>query len=294
MRQCFAWQRRSMSIGLWFEFWGPVDDHPGVPHLRQLYANLGRDFSGDTPKYDLTGSLLREVVGAVTGMRRVADRLEESIENAESEAAGTGFYANPNRQRPTHGDYFSSPDVAGAYSDFVDFANWAKALRERLSRTEGKRRVGLIPQLAEGALKNVASELYDRLRVAALDEAASYANYGTHVALIPYSSAPADVDDEGRLRLRIPDPLPSGHIYSMAELRFTQGRDAVSFVQKVMAEVEKFTEDLVGSFETAQKQFELDRQNAQELITADPAPQVERVEGANAVGEQDTDAGAAD
>jgi hypothetical protein len=157
-----------MNLGHFYEFWAPIDAHPGVEPLRALYRRLGRDAADDHLMDELTSNLLSEAIGCACAIRYTFARLRATIAAAQREADDTGFYIEPPLPMPTHGRHWFSPSVSAAYLDFIDLMNWAKAFRERLSRLEGKAAVGLIPQLTEtGWLKQDASSAYGALRARA-------------------------------------------------------------------------------------------------------------------------------
>jgi len=257
MEHCHDWQRRAMSVGTWFEFWGPVEDHPGSAVLHKRYRDFGRDLkdlSGDGLKDYLTSELVAEVIGAACAIAYESEKLEQTLSAAQEWVTK---YRIKTAQGPTHGEWWGTPEVRAAYQEFQNLTVWGKALDERLDR-EGST-AGLLPTLADGLwLKRYVSDLVAELRRDVLEDARGYANCGTHTAIVPRAGASAVVRDD-RLLLPLPDPPRYGHTYSSAEFSWKENRDVVTFAIRLGEAVDRFMERLLDAFERAQGELEAAR-----------------------------------
>jgi hypothetical protein len=249
----YQWSRRAMSHGFPGELYSAIEGHPGVPALEKRFREIGRGIGGDTPAYELTSNLLNDVVGAAYAIDYTVELIEKRAAAAQR---WSDQYFTPLMGAVSGGrNYSSSPDVTDTYVEFANLAMWAKALEERLDRPNRAgdgRNLGLLPALSSThPVRHKVAPLVEKLKSSALDRVRGYANYSTHVSLMPYLGAGARVDDNGRLTFWIPDPLPlDRRVYSMYEFTFDQRLDALTLARDLLASVEEFMDGLLTAFET--------------------------------------------
>lgn len=128
---------------------------------------------------------------------------------------------------------------------------WARTLVERLeSRTRVGRvevKVGLLPTLADGDLKDQVKQFHDEL--ARWVEAESYlAGYALHIGRLHPGGPVLHRGPDGRVRFLLPD-RPGRKIWSSEEFTYRHNRDAATVAVDLLERVERFMDGLLTSFE---------------------------------------------
>jgi hypothetical protein len=77
-----------------------------------------------------------------------------------------------------------------------------------------------------------------------------FANHVLHAGTIPGGGSPqAEVESDGRIWVRLPDPPQTKHITTWEEFDFHEGRDMRTYAEAMMGAVEQLINEVLSAFE---------------------------------------------
>jgi hypothetical protein len=250
MQRCGQWMRRYVEgapggLGFAAELWADVSAHPAAARLQALAQARGRSLDAAEMKYHITDPLLFDVIHAACGIEYTVEELLAAIDVVQQWSD----------EHPLQGP--EPPDEYGVASDWdasFEVSNllvWARTLIERLEseiRQRGvKVRIGLLPALADGDLKDEVQRFHDEL--AGWVEAEGYlAGYALHIGRLHGGTPSFRRGPNGRVRFLLPD-RPGDKIWSWEEFTYRHNRDAAAVAVDLLERVERFMDNLLTSFE---------------------------------------------
>ena len=195
---------------------------------------------------EATRSLLMDVLDAAGGVEGANIRIHEAMARVEFEHRGEiGSSTLTNLRGVQH------PATEQAWYSVEELMFWSRTFDERLCRkahTKGFPRQGLIPALADGPRRDAVQAARTRMLHSTFGETRFLANLNLHMQSTNAGSKGADVQD-GRLLLAFPDRV-TGQIGHRWQLTYDDRRDAVSFADSVLTDVERFVDSMLGAFES--------------------------------------------
>jgi hypothetical protein len=251
------WYRRTYfpsgsaaPLGAGYETWilDPTR-YQGHDELRARAAAVGRHWTKRDLAYELAENLLSDVLGAAGGVEHSIFALREAIGRAQ--AWSDQITPRPTPMSVPHG--ISDASVVDAWYEFANLLSWARVLEERLDRRPDKRslpRQGLAPALKPVRLKKRVDKLLADLRAGPIGETRSLANFTLHSVLIRSPISGAQLDQDGKVTLPIPD-RQVGPISHWKVLTWSDHRDGIVFAEDLWASVETFMAGLIEAFERA-------------------------------------------
>jgi hypothetical protein len=248
--------RLASPLGFGSEFWKPMEDHPAFARL------VARGESPEVAKWMITDSLLREVVWAAGVMEYTAEKLFERLDAAERWVDKYVDKWSVDKPEPPATRGVSTGEIMQARVELFNLLTWTRALIDRLERDRG--RLGLLPSMsATHPITPRVQNLVYELRPKIVGDARRLTAFVLHSASIPYPDAGAELDDESRIVVPIPD-TPMSRVEHWQELTYEQGREIRPFVQELLSHVERFIDDLLDIFEEAWRERVARQQHASE------------------------------
>jgi hypothetical protein len=216
--------------------------------------------------------MIAEVIEAAGALEYAVSKLEAAAADAQRWVQDHDVPA-PAGPRPTHGAWTSAPPtVRHVYLEFMSVVVWARGIQERLDNASPDRslvrrvlrRIPLLrkrfPRPPRAGLANVlaAGQLRDEVRRAhaiylkRTKEARLFANLGLHASRIQQNAgtAAAEVMDDLRIVFRIPDRV-TRPVETFDEFTFAEGREAIGYVNDLLAAVDELLDAVLGAFERA-------------------------------------------
>ena len=147
--------------------------------------------------------------------------------------------------------------------EFVNFLSWLRTIDERLDRSwrqRSSKRVGLVPSLADGPLRERVKELVGAFRSKALER--QLANFVLHTGAVPEPWGGASLDPDHRISLRIPD-RPEDRVDTRWHLSYEEERDALNVAREAALAVELLVDELLDALERASHAAEEERNRKQ-------------------------------
>lgn len=236
-------------LGFGSEYWDPDPSHyEGCEQLRERHAELGRPIDDSELASYLTGSLLEDVLVAAGGVEDAVARMDTAVAELET-------YVLEHEMRVDRGVPLglSHPAAVQLWYAFTDVVSWSRTLVERLDRRSenGKLgRQGLIPALADQALKDTCQGLLDDLKSGPVGGSRALANFMLHTALVAHPFSGVKVDTQGRVSLPVPDASGDSvrHWYA---LTWRKKRDGLLVAAEIWQSIQVFVENLISAFEAA-------------------------------------------
>jgi hypothetical protein len=156
------WTRRSFSISLGFgELWGDLSEHPAVPRLQALARTHGRPVDESEIAYRITRSFMLDVIHAAGGIEYTVEKLLAALNAVQQ---WSNEHALPSPDMP---ELEVSPERWDVSFEVSNLVVWARTLVERLESKTRKRgievKIGLLPALADGDLKDGVQRFHDQL-----------------------------------------------------------------------------------------------------------------------------------
>lgn len=231
--------------------WNPVDGHPGYAKTMSWLEEQGVE-PADRPlqaKQLLTQSLLPDLVHAASGVERAAVLVRQHT--AETQAWVDEFL--PRSEAALAGRQVHAMDVLSTSLAFSEVVLWVRMLLDRIDRidpTDRKYRVGLLPALAPGQVRDRVSRAADILR-AELSGVRALANYTAHHSALPFPGAAADVAGDGTVSLRVPKPPPPD-VYPPELLTYDGRQTAIPYSDGLLSAVAGFIDETIAAFREAQ------------------------------------------
>ena len=207
-----------------------------------------RDVDENAICYEATRSLLPDVLDAAGGVEGANIRLHQAMERAAT--AYTNGQTTAGLALP-EGSGVQDPATEDAWYSIEELMFWARTLDERLcrnSRSKDLPRQGLIPALADGPQRAAVVASRSNALNATFGECRFLANLNLHMQSTNAGSKSARVR-QGQLVLAFPDRVtaPIGHRW---QLTYHDDRDALTFADNVLADVEALIDTTLAAFET--------------------------------------------
>ena len=247
MPRYHEWMRRTMArgprIGHGPELWADLSAHPAVPRLQSVAQAHGRSLDSSDATYYLTRSLLLDVIHAASGIEYSVEKLLDALDVVQQWSD-----ANP-WEGSAPAEYEVAPERWDVSFEVSNLVVWARILRDRLQTdVRGKdMKIGLLPALAEGDLKDQVQGFYDEL--ANWVEAETYlAGYTLHIGRLHGGTPVLQRGPDGRVRFLLPDRLGS-RVWSWEEFTYRQNRDAQAVAAALLQRIERFMDRLLSSLE---------------------------------------------
>jgi hypothetical protein len=247
MPRYYEWTRRWMvgQLGVGAELWADVSAHPAVARFEALAEARGRSIDADRIAYSITQPLLLDVIHAAGGVEYTVEKLVAALDVVQQWA---DVYVSRSPESPEYGSWVGAErwDVSFEVSNLVV---WARTLRDRLETDvpKSKVKVGLLPALAEGDLKNDVRRFRDELDRWVKAES-HLAGYALHIGRLHSGTPSLRLEPDGRVRFRLPD-RPGDRVWSWEEFTYRQDRDAGTVASDLLGRVERFMDGLLTSFE---------------------------------------------
>jgi hypothetical protein len=253
-------------------------DHPAREALKRLAGAGQYDDSGID--YRVWWTLLHDLLHAAGGVElhavRVLAALDRSQERYDALVAERPEFAYQPGAEQHHA---IGESLAWDYSNLL---TWLRAVEERVERAStdaspalplspmdralvwlGRKRpglqcrprpvrsrIGLIPAIAEEALKSEVTAAFGVFKHRVGDER-RLANYGLHAAKVPDPNTPyGKVMPDGTLVVPIPDP-PEEPVHVFDQFSYAQGRDLRTFAEVALEATDEFTNAVLDAFDRA-------------------------------------------
>lgn len=238
------WTRRSFRLSLGFgELWGDMAEHPAVPRLQALARTHGGAVDASSIAYRITRSLLLDVIHAAGGIEYTVEKLLAALDAVQQWSNEQTF---PGPDVP---EYEVSPERWDVSFEVGNLVVWPRTLVERLETTVPGSgvRIGLLPALADGSLKDQVQRFHGEL--AGWVKAESYlAGYALHLGRLHGGTPTFRRERNGQVRFLLPD-RPERRLWSWEEFTYRQNRDARSVAVDLLGRVERFMEGLLTTLE---------------------------------------------
>jgi hypothetical protein len=247
MARYHEWVRRSAVVGLGFggELWGDVSAHPAAARLEAIpRAHLERfDDRGIT--FRITRPLLLDVIHAAGGVEYTVEKLLAALEVVQQWTDERSVPGEPS-------EYDVVPELWDVSFEVSNLVVWARTLNKRLqddSREEVRTKIGLLPALADGDLKDQVKRFREQLD--SWTKAESWlAGYALHIGRLHGGGPVLHRGPDGRVRFLLPDPPKrKNRIWSSEEFTYRQNRDAETVAVDLLDRVERFMDGLLTTFE---------------------------------------------
>lgn len=226
--------------------WASVEEHPGYRATLDWLERQGLTPS-DRParaKSLLTRSLLPDLIHAASGLERAVELLK--YHTAETQDWVDEILRPKGDLNP--GSQVHAADVTAASLAFSDVLLWTRNILDRIDRSEPgtKRRLGLLPALAPGELQGRVSSS-TRLFREKTQGVRRLANYTAHHSALPFPGAAADIDDNWKVSLRVPDP-PEPDVYAPETLTFNGSWTAVEYADRLLEAAVELVDGVLEAF----------------------------------------------
>lgn len=247
MQRCSEWTRRygeGAPVGLGFgaELWADVSAHPAAARLEALARTHGKSVD---VTYRITDPLLMDVIHTACGIEYTVEKLLAAIDVVQQ---WSDEHPLPGPEPP---DEYGVASHWDASFEVTNLLVWARTLVERLeseTRQRGvKVKIGLLPALADGDLKDQVQRFHDEL--AGWVKAEGFlAGYALHIGRLHGGTPSFRRGRDGRVRFLLPD-RPGDRVWSWEEFTYRHGRDAETVAVDLLGRVERFMDGLLTSFE---------------------------------------------
>ena len=233
------WMRRveQEKLGARDETWLDLTGTPQYATWRRLAEARGA--GGDVQHY-MTRGLLSEVLYAAGGVERELQRLRKALDQKALHDA-----------EPVPGPYAAARPVREASYGFVNLLSWARSTVDRTDRPYklgSSGRVGLLPALRQGELRDSVAAALQHLR-AALRDSRALSSYAFHVGAVPDEEAPGRGILPDAANLAPPAyPLTNPALAGEKALEFTEDRDMLTYATELMAAIEVFVNQVLDAF----------------------------------------------
>lgn len=255
LSRSIEWRRRMRfeKLGVGYELWDLSRPKPAVhDRLADRLEKLGRKYADNDLAYMLVEHSLLEVVNAAEGAERSLTAMRENATTAQISADRFRFSKGAGVLRADPESY-TDPEVVDVWYEFLNILTWVRSIHDRVDRKDhtGKQKVGLLPSLAAGGLKQRVEDAYRRFDHGRAAEARRLTNYGVHAGLLPNPGTPsARVKADGMLTFVMPDPVHNA-IDNWQEFTFQEERDALTFAEELFDEVAGFMDLVLDAFRDA-------------------------------------------
>ena len=250
MQRCGEWMRRYGTgapggLGFGAELWADVSAHPAAARLQALAQAHGQSLDAAGVTYRITRPLLLDVIHAACGVEYTVERLLAAIDVVQRWSDEHPWVG------PGPPEYGVAPERWDVSFEVSNLVVWARTLVERLETKirEGgvEVKIGLLPALADGALKDKVQRFHGEL--AGWVEVEGYlAGYALHLGRLHGGTPSFRRGQEGQVRFLLPD-RPGRRVWSWEEFTYRQNRHAEAVAVDLLRRVERFMDGLLTSFE---------------------------------------------
>jgi hypothetical protein len=241
------WMRRTIAggprLGQGPELWADLSAHPATPRLQSLAQTHGRSLDSSDATYYLTRSLLLDVIHAAGGVEYTVEKLLDALDVVQQWSDASPLVG------PAPVKYEVAPERWDVSFEVSNLVVWARILRDRLQDDTQRKgvKIGLLPALAAGELKDQVQGFYNEL--ANWVEAETYlAGYTLHIGRLHGGTPVLQREPDGHVRFLLPD-RPGSRVWSWEELTYRQNRDARSVAVDLLQRIERFMDGLLSSLE---------------------------------------------
>ncbi|MEU4536202.1 hypothetical protein AB0G15_15190 [Streptosporangium sp. NPDC023825] len=207
---------------------------------------LGRPHDPERIMFEVTRSLLDDVVDAAGGVERAYNRLYQAME-----ASREYWDRWKLRELAVPEPGIIDPRLEDAWYALEELLIWARSMDDRLCRRsviEGyKADQGLVPALEDGPRREAVLKARMRLHGAGVQEARFLADLGLHMQS-SRAGTKSGVLRKGQIFLPFPDPV-TDKIKHRWQLTYDKKRDGVRFADNLMRGVERFMDEMLDAFE---------------------------------------------
>jgi hypothetical protein len=139
--------------------WADVSPHPAVARLQALAGTRGRSLDAAGIVFSVTRSLLLDVIHAAGGIEYTVEKLLAALDVVQQWSDENPWVG------PAPLEYGVAPERWDVSFEVSNLVVWARTLVERLeAKVPGSEvRIGLLPALADGDLKNQMQRFRDEL-----------------------------------------------------------------------------------------------------------------------------------
>jgi hypothetical protein len=235
-------------LGFGTEFWRPMHEHPNFKALVALSQQLGGDEK--TALYYATSGLIREVLHAAGAIEYAVGRIELLISEAQRESDDMLAELGGLGPKPEFGRYVGSSQLPQIAWEWGNLLAWTRGLEDRIRRDDRDGDLGLLPSMNPDhpATAKVRDLWRSFKSTNVLEDVRNQAALNLHAASIFHVGQPADLEDDGRVLVKVPDPVLR-RVGTREELTFKQGRDILVTSKAILDAVERFVDDLLDIFE---------------------------------------------
>ena len=232
--------------------WKDAPDLPGYSDWQALVLTLDAAtqarIDDGVLRYHMVRGLVGEVIFAAGGVEREIEALRTAGQIAQA-------FADTHMPRPIPQPLMGPPVIGHHASHHAAYAvmnalTWIRAVQERVSRNDPRRGpAGLLPSLKDGPLK-ATIESHFANATPALHDARKFDNYVLHAGAIQGGSTPGfAVLPDGKAYFPFPDDPTSNRIGTWEEFRYRDGRDALSYLDKIFVAVATFIDGMLDAFD---------------------------------------------
>jgi hypothetical protein len=233
----------------------PWKDAPDLPGYSDWQARVST-FDAATQariddgvlRYHMVRGLVDEIIFAVGGVEREIEALRAAGQIAQA-------FADTHMPRPIPQPLMGPPRIGHHASHHAAYAvmnalTWIRAVQERVRRNDpGRGPAGLLPSLKDGPLK-ATIESHFANATPALHDARKFDNYVLHAGAIQGGSTPGfAVLPDGKPYFPFPDDPTSNRIGTWEEFRYRDGRDALSYLDRIFVAVATFIDGMLDAFD---------------------------------------------
>ncbi|MDI3312957.1 MAG: hypothetical protein QJR12_01330 [Mycobacterium sp.] len=199
-------------------------------------------------RYHMVRGLVSEIIVAAGGIEREIEALRAARQIAQ---AYVDTYIKKHIPAPETGP----PTVGLNASRHAAYAvmnalTWARAVDDRVRRNDPEGEpAGLLAALEDGPLKTAIECRFENAN-SALKDARKFGNYVLHAGAIQGGSSPGfAVRQDRTVYFPFPDDPTNNRIDTWEQFRYKDGRDALSYLEKLFATVAKFIDDMLDAFD---------------------------------------------
>ncbi len=245
------WMHRWVAgtLGIFDEFYGPVEAHPAYAKLVQLCGDA------DRARWEITRDLLPELISTAGAVEYHVANLHALLEEVQVWADREIGPDLRSRPRPLYGTFVGHGSITHFAWVYQSLLGWGRAFEDRGRLTPPGRLkdagdIGLVPSLnTHHPIAGEVRRIWDRFQGTGLpNDVRNQSGLALHVSSIHRSASGADLTREGRVVPGAPDPVAS-RVATRGELSYDQGREALAFADDLWDAIAQFTEGVIGAFE---------------------------------------------
>ena len=224
------------------ELWADVSARPAAARLHALAQAQGQSLDAAGTKYRITQPLLLDVIHAACGVEYTVEKLLAGIDVVQRWSDEHPWVG------PGPPEYGVNPERWDVSFEVSNLLVWARTLVERLeTKVPGTgMRIGLLPALADGDLKDQVQRFHGEL--AGWVEAEGHlAGYTLHLGRLHGGTPSFRRGRDGQVRFLLPDRPGRGLVVGGVHLPPEPGARSVAV--DLLGRVERFMDGLLTGFE---------------------------------------------